>query len=71
MPLSLLKEDILLSVSLFQKLFYDGIGALAQELDVPSLLVLDYHRHALACAIELKHVQNLVFQSISLAVLNN
>ena len=71
MSLSLLKEGILLSISLFQKLFYDGVRTLAEELDVPSLLVLDYHRHALACAIELKHVQNLVFQSISLAVLNN
>ena len=71
MSLSLLKEDILLSVSLFQKLFYDGVGALAEELDVPCLFVLDYHRHALACAIELKHVQYLVFQSISLAVLND
>ena len=60
----------MLSISSLQKLFYDGVGALAKELNVPCLLVLDYHRHALACAIELKHVQYLVFQGISLAVLN-
>ena len=65
------KEVILLSISSLQKLFYDGVGALAEELNVPCLLVLDYHRHALACAIELKHVQYLVFQSVSLAVLND
>ena len=66
----LLKELILLSVSFLQKFLNDRVGTLAKEFDVPSLLVLNDHRHALACAIELEYVQYLVFQSISLAVLN-
>ena len=66
----MLKEFVLLSVSSLQKFLHNGVGALAEKFDVSSLLVLDDHRHALACAIKLKYVQYLVFQSVSLAVLN-
>ena len=50
------KEGILLSVSFLQKFLDDGVGTLAEKLDVPSLLVLYNHRHSLSCAIELKYV---------------
>ena len=57
----MLKEFVLLSVSSLQKFLHNGVGALAEKFDVSSLLVLDDHRHALACAIKLEHVQYLVF----------
>ena len=66
----MLEEGILLSIPFLQKFFNDGVGTLAEKLDVPRLLVLYNHRHALACAIELEYVKNFVFQSVALAVLN-
>ena len=68
--LSMVKEGILLSVSLLQKFLHDGIGTLAKKFNIPGLLVLNDDRHAFACAIELEYVKNFVFQSVALAVLN-
>lgn len=68
--LRILKESILLSISLLQKFLHDGVSTLAKKFNVSSLFVLNDHGHALACTIKLKHIQYLVFQSVSLAVLD-
>ena len=64
----MLQESILRSVTFRQKLLHDGVSAFAEQLNIPSLLVLDDHGHALARAIELKHVEYLVLQCVALAI---
>ena len=66
----MIKEGILLSVSLLQKFLHDGIGTLAKKFNIPSLFVLNDDRHAFARAIELEYVQYLIFQSVALAIPN-